>query len=86
MNATSDPPVFTSTQVRDYINKERKSTRRTIRKIWVVSMVLTVMISVCVRKQQFVPDLAWWVTPLVAVCVNAICHWLAIRMFFGKRM
>jgi hypothetical protein len=62
---------------------ERRAIRHAVRQMWLWTMFLTVLISICVRRQKFI-ELEWWWTPLVAVCVNAICWWLAIQEFWGR--
>jgi hypothetical protein len=62
--------------------EERREVRHTIRKIWAVSMFLTVAIAAVVRRQQFA-ELEWWWVPIVSVITNAACFWFAIRFFWG---
>jgi predicted nucleic acid-binding Zn ribbon protein len=74
---------YSAKQVHAILKAERKRTRRTMRAIWFISMVITVMIATSLRKQQFV-ELAWYYVPLVSVIVNGVCFYLAINMMFGK--
>lgn len=66
--------------------EERREIRHTLRKMWVVSMLLTVMVAAVVRRQQFeaLGELEWWWTPLIAVVTNAVCWWLAIKLYWGN--
>lgn len=63
--------------------EERREIRHTIRRMWCWTMLLTVAIAACVRRQKFI-ELEWWWVPLIAVAVNAACWWLVIQAYWGK--
>jgi predicted nucleic acid-binding Zn ribbon protein len=83
MNAIAPETYYHSLQVQNILKAERRRTRRTMRVIWFISMVITVAVATSLRRQQFA-ELAWYWVPLVSVAVNGLCTWLAINMQFGR--
>lgn len=78
-------PIYTQTQINAILAKHDREARRRIWIIWGWSMLLTVMIAASVRRQLFIPA-PWYVTPMVAVTVNALCFWLGSKIYFGRKV
>lgn len=87
MNAetiTSDPLLYTERDYQFRLHLHNRRTRRAIRLIWVITMVLTVMIAASVRRQQFVAELPWFAPAIAGVLTNMATWFLAVWMMFGR--
>jgi hypothetical protein len=87
MSQSVIPLIYDQKQINAIVSKtiddERKRSRKTIRKMWFITMCISVMIAASIRRQQFV-DLEWWWVPAIAVSLNALCWWFAVKIWFGK--
>ena len=66
---------------RAILNEERFKTRIRMWLAFIFAVIIAAMVGAVVRRQPFIPDVPWWVTPVSAVTVLIVCYWLGDRMF-----
>lgn len=68
-----------------FVRSEVYKTRLRMWLAFIFATSIASMVGAAVRRQPFIPDVPWWVTPLSAITVLIVCYWLGDRMFHGLR-
>jgi hypothetical protein len=86
-------PMYTADELRAFADKQ---TRYEVRKAIVstrwqmfiaswIALILTVLVSICLRRQTYFHEIPWWVIPINGIVVFNICLALGALMYRQRR-
>jgi hypothetical protein len=86
-------PMYTAAELRAFADKQskyevRKAVIRTRWQMFIAAQIalgLTVLISISLRKQNFLPEIPWWVITINGIVVFNICLALGALMYRQRR-